>query len=272
MQGAVIDISVPNGATRLFVIVGDPIAQVKSPAGMTAGFAARGHNAILVPVHVTPPDLPAFLAGTSLIRNLDGIIVTIPHKFACVPHCTSLSERARFLGAVNIIRRDGADGRHGDMLDGLGFVAAIRAKGGEPKGARALLVGAGGAGWAIGLALADAGAASLAIHDTDLARRDALIDRLQARIPVTAGSADPAGYDLVANASSAGMNAGDPHPVDVARLSANSFAACAITQPNPAPWIVAAQAIGCRTSNGVDMYRAAESAMLDFLMPGGGKP
>jgi shikimate dehydrogenase len=271
-MGAAIDISVPNGATRLFVIVGDPIAQVKSPAGMTAGFAARGHNAILVPVHVTPPDLPAFLASTHLMRNLDGIIVTIPHKFACVPHCTSLSERARFLGAVNIIRREGSDGWHGDMLDGLGFVAAIRAKGGEPKGARTLLVGAGGAGWAIGLALVDAGVASLAVHDTDFKRRDALIERLRTRFPVVAGSADPSGYDLVANASSAGMNADDPHPVDVAWLSADAFAACAITQPDPAPWIVAAAARGCRTSNGVDMYRAAESAMLDFLMPVGRRP
>jgi len=235
---------------------------------MTAGSAARGRNAILVPAHVTPADLPAFLGSTRLIRNLDGLIVTIPHKFTCVPFCTSHNERSAFLGAVNIIRREG-EGWHGDMLDGLGFVAAIRAKGGEPRGARALLVGAGGAGWAIALALVDAGVASLAIHDTDIARRDALIKKLRTRMPVTVGSADPTGYDLVANASSAGMKAGDPHPVDVARLSAGTFAACAITSPDPAPWIAAAIAKGCRTSNGVDMYRAAEAAMLDFLLAAG---
>ena len=55
--------NLPNGTKRLYVIVGDPIAQVKSPAGMTRGFVGRGHDAVLVPIHVTPQDLPAFLTG-----------------------------------------------------------------------------------------------------------------------------------------------------------------------------------------------------------------
>ena len=55
-------IPAPTGATRLFVIVGDPIAQVRSPAGVTAAFAARGHDGILVPVQVSTADLPDFLS------------------------------------------------------------------------------------------------------------------------------------------------------------------------------------------------------------------
>ena len=259
---------IPDGATRLYVIVGDPIAQVKSPGGMTRGFAARGHNAVLVPAHVTPQDLPGLLAGVSLARNLDGIIVTIPHKFACAAHCTELSPRAQFLGAVNIIRRTASGGWYGDMLDGLGFVAAIRAKGPEPNGKTALLIGAGGAGSAIALALVDAGVAALAIHDADHGRRDALIKRLQSRgkAPVSIGSTDPTGFDLVANATPMGMNPGDPFPLDVANLSPQAFAACVITQPVPAPWIVAANVRGCASSHGVDMYHAEQAMMLEFLL------
>ena len=258
----------PNGATRLYIIVGDPIAQVKAPAGMTRGFAARGHNAVMVPVHVAPRELPQLLAGVRLASNLEGLLVTVPHKFACAAECTSLSPRSEFLGAVNCIRRTSDGGWHGDMLDGLGFVAAIRAKGGEPAGKRTLLVGAGGAGSAIALALVDAGVASLSIHDENVVRRDALIKRLQSRgrVPVSAGSNDPTGFDLVANATPAGMQVGDPYPVDVAKLSVAAFAACVITKPAPAPWIEMARRAGCPTSDGLDMYNAEQSMMLDFFL------
>jgi shikimate dehydrogenase len=154
------------------------------------------------------------------------------------------------------------------MLDGLSLIAAIRAKGGEPKGKRALLVGAGGAGSAIALALVEAGVASLAIHDADAARRDALIARLRtcASTPITTGAVDPAGFDLVANATPAGMQKDDAFPVDVTKLSPTAFAACVITQPAPAPWLVAAAANGCVTSDGVDMYKAQQVLMLDFFL------
>ena len=62
------------------------------------------------------------------------------------------------------------------------------------------------------------------------------------------------------------MRAGDPLPVDVTRLAREAFVACVITAPCPSPLIVAARAIGCRTSTGVDMYQAEQSMMLDFLL------
>lgn len=89
-------IPAPSGATRLYVIVGDPIAQVRSPAGVTAAFAARGHDGILVPVQVSPADLADFLSVATRLKNLDGIVVTIPHKFACYQACASATERAHF--------------------------------------------------------------------------------------------------------------------------------------------------------------------------------
>jgi shikimate dehydrogenase len=257
-----------NGATRLHIIVGDPIAQVQSPAGMTQAFAALGRNAALVPIHVSPADLPELLKSVGCARNLDGIVVTIPHKFACYQFCTSATERAHFLGAVNIMRRAPEGGWFGEMLDGPGFVGAIRAKGCRPEGLRALLIGAGGAGTAIALGLIEAGVRELAIHDTDAARRDALISRLAAKLktPVIAGASDPAGFELIANASPAGMTAGDPFPVEPARLTPEMFVGCVITSPAVSPIVQAARRIGCKTSVGGDMYAAEQQLMLDFLL------
>ncbi|WFU69486.1 shikimate dehydrogenase [Bradyrhizobium sp. CB2312] len=261
-------IPAPTGATRLYVIVGDPIAQVRSPEGVSAAFAARGHDGILMPIQVTPSDLPDFLSVAARLKNLDGIVVTIPHKFACYQACASATERAHFLRTVNLMRGRADGAWHGDMVDGLGFVGAARAKGINPAGMRALLVGAGGAGSAVALALVEAGVRELAIHDSAADRRDTLIGRLNAlgKAPVRVGSTDPAGFDFVANATPAGMNDGDPLPVDVARLAPTSYCGCVITKPEVSPFIAAARRIGCVTGTGTDMYQQHQGIMVDFLL------
>lgn len=261
-------IPAPTGATRLYVIVGDPIAQVRSPAGVTAAFAARGHDGILVPVQVSVADLPDFLSLAPRLKNLDGLVVTIPHKFACYQACTSATERAHFLRSVNLMRRRADGAWHGDMVDGLGFVGAARAKGVDPAGKRALLVGAGGAGSAIALALVEAGVSELAIHDSATERRDALIRQLNGlgKAPVRAGIMDPTGFDFVANATPAGMKQGDPLPVDVARLAPSAYCGCVITKPEISPFIAAARKTGCVTGTGTDMYEQHQGIMVDFLL------
>src|SRR5262249_58589448 len=79
-------------------------------------------------------------------------VITSPHKFAALRHCDEASDRARFLGAANVLRRIAADRWHGDMTDGAAMVAALRRAGCEPGGRRALVIGAGGAGSAVALA------------------------------------------------------------------------------------------------------------------------
>lgn len=257
-----------SGATRLFVIVGDPIAQVKSPAGITAGFVRRGVDAVLVPVQVGAQDVAGLLAALDGVRNLDGIVATVPHKFAAFAHCATVTPRAERLKTCNMMRRN-PDGRwHGDMGDGLGFVDALRRRGGEPAGRRTLLVGAGGAGRAIGLAFLDAGVSELAIHDTDARRRDDLVALLRQVAPgrVRVGSDDPAGFDIVANASPAGMRASDPLPVRIDRLAATMSVACVITEPAETPLVAAARRLGCTVSTGVDMFAASQEAIVDFLL------
>jgi shikimate dehydrogenase len=257
-----------SGATRLHHIVGDPIAQVKSPAGVTQAFQERGHDAVCVPAHVAPAHLADWVRGVSLAQNVDGLIVTVPHKFACTALCATTSERAAFLQAVNTMRRNPDGSWHGDMFDGLGFVSALQDQGCQPAGRRALLVGAGGAGSAIAHALVMAGVSELAIHDSDAPRRRSLVERLAGlgRCPVVHGSADPGGFDLVINATPIGMKADDPLPLDVERLQPHMFCGCVITEPATTPFIAAAQARGCGTMTGAHMFARVRDLMVCFLL------
>jgi shikimate 5-dehydrogenase len=133
-----------SGATRLFPIIGDPIKYVESPMRLTRTFEQRDYNGICIPMRVPAGDLDAVMAGLTAARNVDGILVTMPHKFTAFAHCATSSERAKMLGVVSVIRRNPDGTWHGDMLDGLAFVKAQKDHGAQPQGARALLVGAGG--------------------------------------------------------------------------------------------------------------------------------
>ena len=121
-----------SGETRIHLIVGDPIAQAKSPGGLTGVFAARGVDAVCVPMQVAVADFDAFMTAARRVLNIDGIVVTVPHKFSAARHCETLSERARVLGAVNVMRREADGNWAGDMTDGVALVAALRANGFEP--------------------------------------------------------------------------------------------------------------------------------------------
>ncbi|APA87539.1 shikimate dehydrogenase [Paraburkholderia sprentiae WSM5005] len=259
-----------SGATRVYFIVGDPIAQVRSPSGVTAALRAAGRDALVVPAHVAPADLPAFVAGIAPMRNVDGAIVTVPHKFSATSYCATLTEEAAFLGAVNTLRRNADGGWHGGMFDGTGFVAALVAAGCDLEGRRALLVGAGGAGSAIGHALIQRGVGSLAVRDSDVERTGSLTARLNALGRGAARGAvtdlDWTTYDVVINASPLGMRASDPLPIDVARLPATTFVGDVVTKPPLTPLTEAARARGCPTVTGEQMFERVCDRMVEFLL------
>ena len=258
-----------SGSTRIVPIVGDPIAQVKSPAGVTSAFAEQGENAVCVPMHIAAADFSAFMQVVRLWQNCAGVIVTVPHKFAAFEACDTASDRARFLRTVNTIRRS-ANGRlHGDMFDGLGFVASCGDKGCEFDGRRALLIGAGGAGTAIAHAVASAGVGLLGIADIDADRCEALVARLvSAGFPVEVHPPDATGFEIVLNATPMGMRPGDRLPVSAAGFGATAFVGDVVTDPDPSALIAAARAWGCRTSTGGDMFDKVRDLMVDFLLAG----
>lgn len=257
-----------DGQTRLFPIIGDPIRYVESPRRLSDTFALRGYNGLCVPMQVSGADLDAVMKGLSATSNVDGILVTMPHKFAAFAYCATSSQRAKLFGAVSVIRRNLDGTWHGDMLDGLAFVKAQRDHGAQVEGSRALLIGAGGAGSAIAVALLKAGVGELIIHDVSRSRAGALT-RVLASVDegrVIVGPADPTACDLVFNASPMGMEPSDPLPVDVDLLTSSMFVGDVIAGHGVTPLIAAARAVGCDTASGGDMVEAVQELMADFML------
>ncbi|WP_434287769.1 shikimate dehydrogenase family protein [Celeribacter sp. SCSIO 80788] len=256
-----------NGETRLYPIAGDPIAQVKSPGLLTGILVARGINALVVPAHVAPKDYAAFVAAMTSMPNVGGLIATVPHKQATLAFCDHPTERAVFAGSVNVMHKREDGTWQGDNTDGQGYMNGVAACGFEIEGKRALLVGVGGAGAAIAYEILARGAAYLAIHDVDAARRDATIARLEGRFPgkVGAGRADPTGYDFIGNATPVGMREGDPLPIEAEKYQSHQFVADSITKPEITPQLQIAQSKGCAIMPGIGMFNAQADLLVDVM-------
>ncbi|WP_095588152.1 shikimate dehydrogenase family protein [Actibacterium ureilyticum] len=257
-----------SGETTLYPIVGHPIAQVRSPRFLTEIFDRRGINAIVPPVNVRPENIHSTLDAFRKMENVGGIVVTLPHKIDALQSCDVVSERAKFVGSVNVIHKD-ADGRYiADNVDGLGYMDGVKALGFDVADKRALLVGVGGAGSAVAYEILARGAAHLKIAEIDTARRDATIAALDARYPgkVGIGSDDPTGVDFIANVTPCGMREGDPFPADPTKMNADQFVADSITKPAVTPMLQAARNLGCRTMAGAGMFDAEAERLVDFLL------
>lgn len=255
-----------NGSTRLLGIIGHPIAQVKAPEVWSAMFRHHGINMLCVPMHVLPDGLDDFFAGARRIKNLAGLVVTIPHKPPVLKYMDALTDRARKVGSVNIIIF-GPDGKlTGDITDGVGCVNSMIAGGGDPRGKRALQIGTGGVGSAIAFALADGGVSELVVYDRDLARAEDVARRVTAAgTPSRVGSPDPTGFEVVVNASPAGMREGDPLPVEAEKLAPGTIVMDVIVERTRLLEI--ADQRGCKTFMGTGMMvhqLQAQATMLGF--------
>jgi len=94
-----------NGKTRLYGIVGDPIEQVRSPEMVTWEMQRRQHNAVLVPLHVAREEFDSVMTDIMRIRNLDGLIFTIPFKVKAASLAKSLGPQATQIGAINALKK-----------------------------------------------------------------------------------------------------------------------------------------------------------------------
>ncbi len=257
-----------NGNTELIAHIGYPTHTFKSPMIYNPYFEAAGINAVVVPMGCKPDHYPQFLKSVFTLENIRGALITMPHKVTTLGLLDEVTATARVAGACNAVKRL-ADGRLvGDMFDGTGFVRGIQRKGLDLNGVHALVVGTGGVGCAIAASLADAGVAAIGLFDLNSASCEALAQRLKTHYPqlqVRTGSNDPAGYGLVVNATPMGMNAGDPLPLDVARLSADTFVGEVVLQTKTTAFLAAAQARGCRTQVGTDMLFEQIPAYLAFF-------
>jgi shikimate dehydrogenase len=132
-----------TGTTRVFFILGDPVAQVRAPEVYNQLFAQHGIDAVLVPLKLPAAALPGFLEHGMKAENIGGFWATIPHKGQLAALLQPTDPVAQIAGAVNAVRRL-PDGRlEAALFDGIGFVKGLDHFGIDVERKRVLVVGAG---------------------------------------------------------------------------------------------------------------------------------
>ncbi len=263
-----------SAGTRLCAVFGQPIRHSASPAMHNAAFEAAGLDWAYVACEVDPKHLGEALTGARRM-GFHGLNLTVPHKLEAIEWVDELDESARAWGAVNTVVFEAE-------LDGEWFPVgqidptgrAIRSKGYntdadaliralkedlriEPRSARVLLLGAGGAARAAALKLADEGVLELWLVNRTVAKAEELASEISHRYPaVTVEVGYPeSDVEIILNGTSLGLKAGDPLPLDVDRfpLERADGVYDMIYRPAVTPLLVAAHAAGCQTSNGLGM-------------------
>jgi shikimate dehydrogenase len=228
---------VVSGRTRLLGVIGHPIAHSLSPKMHNAAFAASGLDYVYVAMDVRPDDLPAAVDGLRAL-GFRGFNVTMPHKETMLRLMDELDEPARVSGAVNtVVVQENA--MLGANTDGSGFAEACTESGVSFEEARVLVVGAGGAAAAIGVAVLDEGARELRFLNRSQWRAEKLRDRLQEVYPGAGISVRHAtepedaarGVDVVVNATYLGMSDDDPLPVPEGSLGVETAICDAVYKP-----------------------------------------
>ena len=257
-----------SGYTTLIAHIGWPTGSFKAPMIFNPYFEKKGVDALVVPMGCKGKDYPRFFKSLFQLQNIIGALITMPHKVSTVAMLDEVSTAVQVCGACNAVRKE-ADGRLvGDMFDGQGFVRGLARKGRPVQGASALIIGSGGVGSAIAVAMADAGVGRLALYDTRPDATEQLSSRLQQffpTLPINLGCNDPSGFEIVVNATPMGMEPGDPLPIDVGRISPDTMVGEVVMKQEVTPFVLAARERGCITQIGTDMLFEQIPAYLEFL-------
>ncbi|WP_127997319.1 shikimate dehydrogenase family protein [Piscinibacter defluvii] len=257
-----------SGKTSLIAHIGWPTHSFKAPMIYNPYFERAGVDCVVVPMGCRPEHFATFVRALFTLENVAGALITMPHKVAVVELLDAVSPAVNIAGSCNAVKRDAAGRLVGDMFDGEGFVRGLKRKGVRLDGATVLVVGSGGVGSAIAASLAAAGVGTMGLYDARAESAQALGERLKTHYPrleVRTGSNDPAGWDVVVNATPLGMNPGDPLPIDMARLSKDTFVGEVVMKQEMTAFLSAAQARGCRFQVGTDMLFEQIPAYLEFF-------
>lgn len=257
-----------NGHTEVIAHIGFPTHAFKAPMIYNPYFEQQGINALVVPMGCKAEDYPVFLRAIFKLSNIRGALITMPHKVSTLALLDEVLPAAAIAGACNAVRLGPQGQLQGDMFDGEGFVRGVLRKGFKLQGTRVLVAGTGGVGSAIAASLAAAGVAAISLFDLNAAAAEALAGRLRAHYPalqVATGSHDPAGHDLVVNATPMGMNEGDPLPMDVSRIAPSTFVGEVVMRTEMTAFLSAASARGCPVQVGSDMLFEQIPAYLEYF-------
>jgi shikimate dehydrogenase len=252
----------PRATTKVAGVIGDPVDHSLSPALHNAAFTATKIDWVYVAFPV-PRGRGSEAVSAMRTLGLAGLSVTMPHKAAVVERVDRLGPVAARLGVANTISwSQTAPGELvGDSTDGPGFIDALHGDDGvDPRGRSCAVFGAGGAARAVTLALADAGAAAVAV----VARR---AEEAKACAELAPSIARPVGTDaasveevvtnatVLVNATPLGMSPGDGLPFDMRPewISSRHYVADLIYSPATTPMLGAARRAGAGCTNGLGM-------------------
>ena len=257
-----------SGRTTLIAHLGYPTESFKAPMIYNPWFEHKGIDAVVVPMGVRADDYPSFFRSLFRLSNIRGALVTMPHKVTTVALLNETSLAVKIAGSCNAVLRRDDDSLLGDMFDGEGFTRGARRKGFDFAGTDCLVVGTGGVGSAIAAAIAAQRPRSIALCDirSDIVAR--LAERLRRYypdLPVQIRDNDPAGYDLVVNATPLGMQPSDPLPFDPGRLDRDTFVGEVVLSAEMTPLLLAAAARGCPCQIGTDMLFEQIPVYLEFF-------
>jgi shikimate dehydrogenase len=257
-----------RGTTELIAHIGFPTHSFKSPLIYNPYFEQAGIDAVVVPMGCRAEEFPRVLAALFTLTNIRGALITMPYKVTAASLVDAASPAVRIAGACNAIRRT-ADGRlQGDLFDGEGFVRALKRNRCRIEGARVFIAGAGGVGSAIAASLAAAGARTISVFDVQAQAARTLGDRLASFHPgleLTTDIDDPAGCDIVVNATPMGMHDGDAMPVRVERIAPGTWVGDVVLVSGMTPFLSAATARGCHVQAGTDMLFEQIPLYLEFF-------
>jgi shikimate dehydrogenase len=257
-----------SGTTKLIAHLGYPTESFRAPMIYNPYFNKHNINAVVVPMGCKAEDYDRFLPLVFRLSNIHGALITMPHKVTTVGLLDQVMTTAKVAGSCNAVRLDGEGRLIGDMFDGEGFVRGVLRKGRLLQGAKVFVAGCGGVGSAIAASLAKAGVAEISLYDSYTLIMDGLADRLKTHYPqlvISAGVNDPAGFDVVVNATPLGMKEDDPLPMDVSRISSSAFVGEVVMKQEITPFLEAARARGCAYQVGTDMLFEQIPAYLEFF-------
>ena len=257
-----------RGTTTLIAHLGYPTAAFKAPMIYNPYFEKHGIDAVVMPMGVKTDDYAEVFHAVFRLTNIRGALITMPHKITTIALLDEVSTTVKIAGSCNAVLRRPDGTLLGDMFDGAGFVRGVQRKGRKLKGARVLVVGSGGVGSAIAASFAAAGIGAIGVFDSNPAPAAALAERLRMHYPqleVATGGNDPAGYDIVVNATPLGMADGDPLPMDVARIDPATFVGEVVMREEITPFLRAAMDNGCPIQVGTDMLFEQIPAYIEFF-------
>jgi len=252
-----------SGTTRLSGVIGSPVRHSLSPTLHNAAFQACGIDWVYLAFEVADGDAAAALTGMRAL-GIAGLNVTMPHKTAVARAVDVLTPTARLLDAVNCVV-PGDDARLvGHNTDGDGFVASLVVDHDiETTGLRVVVLGAGGAARSVVHALAEAGAADVAVVNRSPARA-AMAARLAGHVGRLGDESDLRRADLVVNATPVGMGDSGLLPMDIGLIRPDMVVADLVYQPLETPLLVAARAAGAVVVDGLGML--THQAALAFSL------